>query len=175
MWVTAADATFNHWLVRPQTSAFSPVVYEGTKLVGCLFSVPYSLRIGSSVHDQITFGSPSTPSLGVCVAARRTASSAQRRARNFICPRHGVNDPTSPSIGSDKIRQRFPEPEFLFPLTIGPGITAAAGASGHCWERLTINAGPAAPLTPHRHDPRASYQRRTTTVHKILTRLSGFD
>ena len=57
MWVTATDAAFFRWLVGPQSGALCSVAYEGTKLVGSLFSVPHSLRIGSSVHDiGLTFG-----------------------------------------------------------------------------------------------------------------------
>ena len=78
-WVTVTDAGYCQWLVGSQSGAMCSAAYEGTKLVGSMFSVPHSLRVGSLVHAiGLTFGltvefGPSAS----CAAPCRTASSAQ--------------------------------------------------------------------------------------------------
>ncbi len=125
------------WLVGPQSGALCPVAYEGTKLVGSLFSVPHSLRVGSSVHDNwVGLRAHRRPgSSAICVASHRTASSAQRRARNCIYARHGAqrSDIALQSV-LDKIRTSVsPEPDLSVPgQLLGQG-TGAGGtrAGGH--------------------------------------------
>jgi hypothetical protein len=186
MWVTAADATFFRWLVGPQTSAFSPVVYEGTKLVGCLFSVPYSLRIGSSVHPiGLTFGLTVDPEHG------RVALPLVERLRRHNAEREisfalgtVVNDPTSPSYRFwTKYAQAFPQNlSSLFPVNywakvLAPQLLAQAGIER--WERLTSRAlGPLLRLTPHRHDTHVRAYRTADLERctQILDKASaGFD
>ena len=56
-WVVVPDAAFFEWLVGPESGAICHFAYERGELAGCVFSAPYSLRIGSSVHPSaLVFG-----------------------------------------------------------------------------------------------------------------------
>jgi hypothetical protein len=161
MWVTAADAAFFRWLVGPQSGALCPAAYAGTKLVGSVFSVPYSLRIGSSVHPiGVTFGftvDPDHRHLAFPLVERLRRRNAERGITFAIGT--VVNDPTSPSYRFwTKYAQACPQNlSSLFPVSYwvkGLAPRLLARASVKRWERLSSRAlGPLLRLTPHRHDP----------------------
>ena len=48
--VPVPDAAFLRWRVGLESGALCPAAYDGTNLVGSVFSLPHSLRIGSSVY-----------------------------------------------------------------------------------------------------------------------------
>jgi hypothetical protein len=186
MWVTAADAAFFRWLVGPQSGALCPVAYDGTKLVGSLFSVPHSLRIGSSVHDiGLAFGltvGPDHRRFALPLIERLHRDNAERGFAFTLGT--VVNDPTSPSNRFwTKYAQAFPQNlSFLFPVNywakgLAPGVLARAGIKR--WERMAMQAlGPLIQLTPHRHDPHVrSYQSADLEqCAQILHKSSaGFD
>lgn len=186
MWVTAADATFFRWLVGPQSGALCLVAYEGTKLVASLFSVPHSLRIGSSVHPiGLTFGltvDPDHRRLALPLVERLHRHNAERGIAFALGT--VVNDPTSPSHRFwTKYAQAFPQNlSFLFPVSywakaLAPPILAQAGIKR--WERLTMRAlGSLLPLTPHGYDPHVRSYRSADLERcgQILAKASaGFD
>ena len=185
-WVVLPDATFFRWQLGPQSGAMCHVAYEGGKLVGCVFSIPYSLRIGSSIHSSgLVFG------LTVDAGRRGLALSLVERLRRYNAERGitfalglVVRDPTSPSyLFWTKYGQAFPRNlNLLFPLDCWVKVLAPQlleQASIERWERLTIRAlGPLLSLIPHRHDPHVRPYRAADLERcaQILDKASaGFD
>ena len=185
-WVSVTDAGYCQWLAGPQSGAMCSAAYEGTKLVGSMFSVPHSLRVGSLVHAiGLTFG------LTVDSAHRRLALPLVERLRRHSAER-GIkfalgtvaNDPTSPSHRFwTKYAEAFPQNlTFLFPVNYWGKVLAPlvlAKASVKPWERLASRAlGPLSPLTPYQYD-RHVRSYRTSDLERcgqILDKAAaGFD
>ncbi len=49
LWFPLWDAPFLRWQLGPESGAICPAAYAAMKLVGCTFSMPHALRMGSSV------------------------------------------------------------------------------------------------------------------------------
>jgi hypothetical protein len=158
--VPVPDAAFLRWRVGPQSGALCPVAYDGTRLVGSVFSLPHSLRIGSSVLPIALY-----TGLTVDPDCRRLALPLFERLRRQDDER-GVafaigmvpDDPSSISHRFwTKYAQTFPQNfRFLFrggywAKVLAPRTVARAGISAR--ERLASRAlGPLLRLTPHRWD-----------------------
>jgi hypothetical protein len=185
-WIPAADAAFYRWLVGPESGALCPVAYDRTKLVGSLLSLPYSLRVGSSVHAiQVAFG------LTVGADHRRLTLPLIERLHRHSAERGiaftlgtVVNDPASPSNRFwTKYAQAFPHNlSFLFPVNYGakglaPDVLARAGISR--WERLAAQTlGPLLQMTPYRNDPNVRTYRPADLgqcVQILNKATAGFD
>ena len=151
-----------------------------------MFSIPYSLRIGSSVHPiGLTFGLTVDPDYG------RVALPLVERLRRHNAERGiefalgtVVNDSTSPSYRFwTKYAEAFPQNlSFLIPVaywakSLAPRVLAQAGVKR--WERLVSRAlGPLFPLTPYRHDAHVRAYRSADLGRcaQILDKASaGFD
>jgi hypothetical protein len=135
--------------------------YHGTKIVGSVFSIPYSLRVRSSVLPiAVITGFTADPD------HRRIALPLVERIRRFHEERDigfaigGFSgDPNSASNRFlTKYARLFPEKhQFLFRTghwfkVLAPRALARAGITN--WERLASRTlGPLASLTPYRHEP----------------------
>jgi hypothetical protein len=185
-WVVLPDAAFFRWLVGPESGAQCHVAYKGTKLAGCVFSAPYSLRIGSSIQPSgLVFGltvDPDHRGLALPLVERLRRHNAERGiafALGLV-----VSDATSPSHRFwTKYAEAFPQNlTFLFPLRYwvkGLASPQLARAGIKRWERLVTRAmGPLNALTPHRHDPHVRLYRPADLERcaQILDKASaGFD
>ena len=120
--------------------------YEGTKLVGSMFSVPHSLRVGSSAHAiRLTFGLTVDSDHRLCapLVERLRRHSAERGL--VLSSARLLNDPTSPSHRFwTKYAEAFPQNlTFLFPVNYWGKVLAPlvlAKASVKPWERLASRA-----------------------------------
>jgi hypothetical protein len=135
--------------------------YHGTKIIGSIFSIPYSLRIRSSVLSV-----PLITGFTVDPDHRRVAVPLVERIRRFHAEREiafGIGgfggDRTSASYRFwTKYSRAFPQKyHFLFRTghwvkILAPGAMARAGITS--WERLASKTlGHLLCLTPQRHDP----------------------
>jgi hypothetical protein len=145
-WVTAAELDFFRWLVGPDSGALCEAAYENDCLVGSLFSVPHTLRAGSSVHSiGLNFG------LTVDAKYRRAALPLINKLRERSAERNiafsiatVMNEPTSPSyVFWRKYAEVLPDQlKFLFPVNYWGKILAPevlVRASVQRWER-TLNS-----------------------------------
>jgi hypothetical protein len=160
-WIPIPDATFLRWRVSPESGGLNPVAYDGTKLVGGVFSFPHSLRVGDTVF-------PVSISTGFTVddAHRGVALPLIQRLRQDNEERgmaFGIgmvlDDPTSASYRFwTKYAQTFPQ-NFRIVFKGGfwakflePHALARAGIKA--WERIANRAlGPLLRFTPHKYDP----------------------
>jgi hypothetical protein len=156
-WVPIPDAAFLRWKLAPQSGAVCPVAYEGTKLVGTVFSVPHALRIGETVY-------PVAMCTGFTVAPehRRLALPLIERLRRAGEERglaFGIgmvlDDPNSASYRFwTKYADAFPQ-NFRFVFRGGywgkflaPHVLARAAIEA--WERMASRAlGPLLRFTPY--------------------------
>jgi hypothetical protein len=160
-WIPIPDVTFLRWRLSPQSGAVSLVAYDGTKLVGGVFSFPHSLRVGDTVF-------PIGISTGFTVdnAHRGVALPLVQRLRQDNEERglafgFGMvfDDPTSASYRFwTKYAQSFPKnfqfvfkggfwAKFLNPHALAPATIKA-------WERVANRAlGPLVRFTPYKSDP----------------------
>jgi hypothetical protein len=159
--VPIPDAAFLRWRVGSESGASCTAAYDGTNLVGSVFSLPHSLRIGTSVLPIALY-----TALTVDPDHRRMALPMIERLRRHNEER-GIafavgmvpNDPTSISYRFwTKYAQTFPQKfRFLFRGSYWAKFLAprpVARASIEAWQRLAGHAlGPVLRLTPHRYDP----------------------
>jgi hypothetical protein len=142
-WVVAPDAAFFEWLIGPRSGALCHYAYQDDELVGCVFSAPYSLRLGSVVHSSaLVFG------LTVKAGHRGVALPLVERMRRCNAERGialtlglVVRDEKSPSrLFWTKYGQAFPQNlTFLFPLNqwVKPlSPRHMSKASTKRWDRL---------------------------------------
>jgi hypothetical protein len=160
MWLTVPDASFFRWQLGPQSGALCHVANEGSKLVGGVFSIPYSLRIGSSIHPiGLASGftvDPDHPRLALTLVERLRRRDAERGISFSLST--VFRDPVTPSHRFwVKYAQAFPRNfRFLFPISywakwLAPHALVQAGIKP--WERLTGRAlQPLLPLTPFGSD-----------------------
>ena len=160
MWFPLWDAAFFRWQLGPQTGGFCPVAYDGTKLVGGTFSMPHSLRIGTSVLpvalSSWLAADPDHRRLALPLVEQVRQHNEEREIAFSIGMISG--DPTSVAYRFwTKYAQAFPQNCcFLFrggflTKVLAPRRLARAGVTA--WERFASSAfGPLLPLTPYRHD-----------------------
>ena len=160
-WVPIPDAAFLRWRLGPQSGALCPVAYDGTKLVGSVFSVPHSLRIGSSVFPISLYTGftvdPDRRRLALPLIERLRQENEERGVAFGVGM--VLDDPRSASYRFwTKYAQAFPHNfRFLFrggywAKFLGPHALARAGVQA--WERLASRAlGPLLRFTPHGYDP----------------------
>ena len=184
-WVPIPDAAFLRWKLAPRTGAVCPVAYEGTKLVGTVFSIPHALRIGDTVY-------PVAMCTGFTVAPehRRLALPLIERLRRAGEERglaFGIgmvlDDPKSASYRFwTKYADAFPQ-NFRFVFRGGywakflaPHVLAQAGIEA--WERIASRAlGPLLRFTPYGYDKNvrryraADLERCTQMVEKTSASL----
>jgi len=159
--VPIPDAGFLRWRVGPQSGALCPAAYNGTNLVGSVFFLPHSLRIGSSVFPVALYTSltvdPNHRHLALPMIEHLRRHSEERGIAFAI----GMvpNDATSISYRFwTKYAQTFPQKfRFLFRGSYWAKFlvpSAVARASLEAWQRLAGRAlGPLLRLTPHGYDP----------------------
>ncbi|MCC6776914.1 MAG: hypothetical protein IT537_09805 [Hyphomicrobiales bacterium] len=160
-WVVTPDAAFFQWLVGPESGAICHYGYQGEELVGCVFSAPYALRIGSIVKPSaLVFG------LTVKPGHRGLTLPLVERMRRFNAERGigltlgiVVNDENSASrLFWTKYAQAFPQNlTFLFSLgqwvkplapghmskaSVEPWQRLTAGTLGHLFSRIPVGGGP---------------------------------
>jgi hypothetical protein len=147
MWLTIPDAQFFRWQLGPPSGALCHTAYEGSKLVGSVFSIPYSLRIGSATYP-IALASgftvdPDHPGLALPLIDRLRRRDAERGISFALST--VFRDPMTPSHRFWlKYSQAFPRNfKFLFPISywakwLAPQMLARAGIKP--WERLTGRA-----------------------------------
>ncbi len=152
------DAAFLRWQLRGDTPALLPAAYDGSRLVGTLFSIPHSLRIGSTILP-----------IGICswlavapeyqrsgLAVRLTEALRQSQdERGLVCS-------LVMSMGDPPLRKRYikTHPQnfchlFKFGLwvkVLAPGTWAQA--SVEAWMRLMSRAfGSVFRLIPQPYHP----------------------
>jgi hypothetical protein len=184
--VPVPDAAFLRWRVGAQSGALCPVAYDGTSLVGSVFSLPHSLRIGSSVLPVALY-----TALTVDPDHRRLALPMVEHLRRYNEER-GIafaigmvpNDPSSISYRFwTKYAETFPQKfRFLFRGSYWAKFLAPrelARAALEAWQRLAGHTlGPLLRLTPHRLDPHVRPYRAADLEHcaRLLDKTStGFD
>ncbi len=160
-WVPILDAAFLRGRFTPQCGALCPVAYDGTTLVGSVFSVAHSMRIGSSVFPIALYTAftvdPDCRRLALPLIERLRRDNEERGIAFGIGM--VLDDPGSRSFRFwTKYAQAFPQNfRFLFrggywAKFLGPHALARAGIQA--WERLASRAlGPLLRLTPHGYDP----------------------
>jgi hypothetical protein len=184
MWFTTVDASFFRWHLGPQSGALCHVAYDkGSKLVGSVFSIPYSLRIGSSIHPiGLASGftvDPDHPGLALTLVERLRRRDAERGISFALST--VFSDPKTPSHRFwAKYAQAFPRNfRFLFPIGywakwLAPHALIRAGIKP--WERMTGRAlQPLLPLVPFGSDPHARPYRPADLEQcaQILDRASA--
>jgi len=169
MWLTVPDASFFRWHLGPQSDALCHVAYDGSKLVGGVFSIPYSLRIGSAIHP-IALASgftvdPDYPRLALPLIERLRRRDAERGI-SFGLSTVFRDAKTASHRFWSKYAQAFPHNfRFLFPIGywakwLAPDVLAQAGIQP--WERMAGRAlRPLLPLTPFGPDPNVRAYRPT--------------
>jgi hypothetical protein len=162
MWMTCPEPAFLRWLVGSHPAALRLVAYQGEKLVGSAFSLPYSLRMGASVRPIAwAFGlavDPDHRRLALPLVEWLRRENAERGIAFAIGT--VVNHPASPSYRFwTKYAQALPRNlTFLFPIAywvkiLAPKHLAQAGIAH--WERLSARlVGPLVSRTPRGLDPR---------------------
>ncbi|MCC6776916.1 MAG: hypothetical protein IT537_09815 [Hyphomicrobiales bacterium] len=155
------DAAYLDWLVGPTSGAMCHLAFHGAKLVGCVFSIPHPMRIGSRTHASATvFGltvDRSYRGLALPLVERLRRQHAERG----ISVAFGlvVRQPSSPSHQFwTKYARAFPRNlSLLFPLYQWLKVLAprqVASASGDRWERLAMRVlGPVTSVVRHPHAP----------------------
>ena len=95
IWIPIPDAAFMRWRVSPESGGRTLVAYQGTKLVGTVFSFPQSLRIGDTVFPvAICTGFSVDPEYrGAALPLIQRLRQRYRRARLCIWRRHGSRRP----------------------------------------------------------------------------------
>jgi hypothetical protein len=153
MWLTIPDANFFRWHLGDGTGALSHVAYQGAQLVGSVFSIPYSLRIGPSVHPiAVASGftvDPDHPRVALTLVERLRRRDAERGISFSLST--VFRDPGTASHRFwTKYAQAFPGNfRILFPIGfwarwLSPGTLLQAGIKP--WERLV--GGALRPLQP---------------------------
>src|SRR5712691_4568329 len=160
-WFPLPDAAFLRGRLGPQSGALCPVAYNGTKLVGSVFSVPHSLRVGGRVFPISLYTGftvdPDHRRLALPLIERLRRDNEERGVAFGIGM--VLDDPTSPSYRFwTKYAQTFPQSfRFLFrggywAKFLAPHAMARAGVEA--WERVASRAfGPLLRFTPHGYDP----------------------
>ncbi|MFL6798581.1 MAG: GNAT family N-acetyltransferase [Xanthobacteraceae bacterium] len=160
-WIVMPDATFFRWQLAPESGAMCHVAYDKAKLVGCVFSLPFLLRMDGSTHrTALVFGltvDPEHRGLALPLVARLRRCNAERGISFAL----GLmtNDPASPShVFWTKYGNAFPRNlRVLLPLdcwvkALAPQVVAHASIKH--WERVAMRGlGPLFALTPCQHDP----------------------
>ena len=184
--VPIPDAAFLRWRVGLESGALCPAAYDGTNLVGSVFSLPHSLRIGSSVYPVALY-----TALTVDPDHRRLALPMVEHLRRHSEER-GIafaigmvpNDPSSISYRFwTKYAQTFPQKfRFLFRGSYWAKFLAPrelTRAAIDTWQRLAGRTlGPLLRLTPHGRDPRVRPYRAADLERcaQLLDKASaGFD
>jgi hypothetical protein len=186
IWIPIPDVTFLRWRLSPKSGALSLVAYEGTKLVGSVFSFPHSLRVGDTVFPiGISTGfTVDNAHRGVALAlVQRLRQDNEERGIAFGFGMV-LDDPTSASSRFwTKYAQTFPQnfrlvfrsgfwAKFLAPHALAP-------AAIKTWERVANQAlGPLLRFTPYKQDPhvrpyRAGDLERCAQILEKST--AGFD
>jgi hypothetical protein len=161
VWFPIAEADFMRWKLAPETGARCPSAYAGTRLVGSVFSIPHSLRVGDAVYPMAYLSN-----FTVIPEHRRLALPLIERARRQNEERglaFGIgmvlDDPTTVSCRFwMKYAETFPQ-HFQFieragywGKFLGPHAVARAGIQA--WERFASRAlGPLMRFTPYGLDP----------------------
>jgi hypothetical protein len=160
LWVPIPDAEYLRWRFGPESKAVCSVAYEGTKLVGTIFSAPSPLRVSGSVYpaslssvftvdpDHRRMALPLVQHLRRCNEERGIA----------ITTGMVLGDTTSISYRFwTKYAESFPENfRFLFRGSylakfLSPQIMAQSGI--RAWERMVSRAlGPLLGAIPYGHD-----------------------
>jgi hypothetical protein len=160
IWVPIPASAFLRWRLAPQTDALCPVAYAGTRLVGSVFSLPQSLRVGSSVHRTAVYTGftvdPDHRRLALPLIERLRRDDEERGIEFAIGM--VLDDPSSISYRFwTKYAETFPQNfRFLFRggywvKFLGPRTLARASIKA--WERLASRAlGPLLRFTPYQYD-----------------------
>jgi len=177
MWFSLPDApTLRSWAQGGGCLA----AYQGTKIVGSIFSIPCSLRIGSAVRTV-----PIITGFTVDPDHRRAAVPLVERIRRLHAEREiafgiggfgGSRSSASYSFWT-RYSRAFPQKyHFLFQTghwfkILAPGGMARASITA--WERLASNTlGHLLSLTPQRHDPHVR-QGRVTDLQRCAQMLES--
>jgi hypothetical protein len=162
VWVPIPDAEYLRWRLGPGSGAVCPVAYEGTKLVGTIFSAPHPLRIAGRVV-------PASLSTVFTVDPdhRRVALPLVEQLRRSNEER-GIEFTTGMVLGDTasisyrfwtKYTETFPQNfQLLFrggylAKFLSPPVMARAGI--RAWERMASRVlGPLLRWTPYRYDAR---------------------
>jgi hypothetical protein len=185
-WIPIPDPAFMRWRVSPESGGRTLVAYQGTKLVGTVFSFPQSLRIGDSVFPvAICTGFSVDPEYrgAALPLIQRLRSDIEERGFAF-----GIgtvlDDPASASFRFwTKYATTFPQ-KFKFVFTTGYwakflGTRALARAGIGAWERMANRVfGPVLRFTPFKYDPRVRPYRSADLQRcaQMLARTTaGFD
>jgi Acetyltransferase (GNAT) domain len=159
-WVPLPDAAYLRWRVT-QSGALCPVAYDGTKLVGSVFSVPQSMRVGGSVFPVAFFtgftADPEYRGVALPLIERLRRDNEERGIAFGIGM--VLDEPRSASYRFwTKYAEAFPQNfRLLFSggywaKFLGPHALARAGIQA--WERLASRAlGPLMRFTPYGIDP----------------------
>ena len=162
LWVPIPDVEYLRWRFGPASHAVCPVAYDGTKLVGTIFSAPSPLRTSGSVlpaslssvftvdPDHRRVALPLVQHLRRCNEERGIA----------ITIGMVLGDATSNSYRFwSKYAETFPENfRFLFRGSylakfLSPQVMAQSGI--RAWERMASRAlGPLLGAIPYGYDPR---------------------
>jgi hypothetical protein len=162
IWAALPDVNFLRWQLSPPTGGRYLAAYDGTQLVGGVYSIPQNLRIGSSVVPIALISALVTDEKHRRLALPLVEQLRRRHEEQEIAFALGViaTDPNSVSHRFwTRYGQTFPQNlRFLFPAGywakfLAPRHLARAGVNA--WERLASQAlGPLLGFTPLGDDPR---------------------
>lgn len=160
-WVVLPDAEYFRWLVGPGSSAVSHLAFQGAKLVGCVFSIPHPMRIGSCTHSSgSVFGltvDPDHRGLALPLVERLRRHNADRgiSVAFGLIVRHA----SSPShLFWTRYAKAFPgNLSLLFPLQQWLKVLAPTQVARACvdrWEGLATRVlGPLTSVVRYSQDP----------------------
>jgi hypothetical protein len=167
IWAPVPEANFLRSRLAPGTGALCPVAYDGARLVGCVFSIPQSVRIGGEVFPISLFSG-----FTVDPEHRRLALPLIQRLRRDNEERGMAfgtgmvfDDPSSISNRFwSKYAETYPQNfRFLFRggywgKFLGPRTMATAAVQA--WERRASRMlGPLLSFTPFGYDPHVRLYR----------------
>lgn len=160
-WVPIPDASFLQWMFEPNTGALCPAAYDGSKIVGTVFSLSRSLRVGSTVYPVSLYTGftvdPEYRRMALPLVERLRRDNEERKVAFGIGM--VLDSPTSISYRFwTKYAQSFPQNfRFIFEggywsKFLAPRVMARAGVQA--WERVAARTiGPLVQFTPHGYDP----------------------
>jgi Acetyltransferase (GNAT) domain len=161
MWAALPEVSFLRWQLGAPTGGRYVTAYDGERLVGGVFSIPHSLRIGSSVLPIALIGGLMTDAKYRRLALPLVEQLRRRHAEAEIAFSLGLiaTDPASVSYRFwTRYGQTFPQNlRYLFKTgywvkMLAPQHLARAGVNA--WERLAARAfGPLLGFLPLRQDP----------------------
>lgn len=167
-WVVLPDAAYFAWLVGPGSGTVCHLAFRGAKLVGCVFSSPHPMRIGSHNHASgSVFGltvDPDQRGLALPLVDRLRRHNADRG----ISVAFGlvVQHASSPShLFWTRYAQAFPgNLSLLFPLQQWLKPLAPMQVARACIQRgerlATRMLGPLTSVLPYSYDPRVRPYRQ---------------